>query len=147
MRVYVSDEHIVQLLTLHPLFLYDENISKDANEHLVNCFPLRNWSTIVNWDEISHRELDWMSVSNDEAVEWASSTLAGRCSLGLLLYNPSQPCIAGSFRLVIDVLDQLIWKAPGPRVLFGVDRIADGKLCFSNGIIEYDGKGKLFANI
>ena len=64
---------------------------------------------------------------------------------GLLLYSPSQPCLIGTYEFMIRNLDILVWKAPGNRILFGVNQTHQGNVRFTKGIIEYNGVGTLFA--
>ena len=110
-------------------------------------FPLRTWATIVDWDDLeSTTTLAWNQLSDDEAVEWAMTTTAGQCSLGLLLYDGEQPCLVGPLAFMVRHLDELVWGAPGSRILFGVNRDDDGQILFTNGLIEFNGKGELFGN-
>lgn len=90
--------------------------------------------------------LKWMAASDDETALWASITIAGQCPFGLLLLDREQPCLIGGFDFMIRNLDTLVWKAPGCRILFGVHRDNEGRIEFTTGVVEFDGKDKLFAS-
>lgn len=147
MNDYVDAEHIRRFMDTGEIEALDSKISREAERHLVHAFPLRNWSTIVDWDKVPSMTLNWTQVQDDEAIAWAMNTSAGSCSWGLLLFRPDQRCLIGPFEFVFRHLDALVWKAPGCRVLFGVDRDENGKISFGNGVIEFNGKGELFATI
>ena len=144
---YVDAKHIRAFIEIGQMESLDSTTSKDAERHLERSFPLRNWSTIIDWDKVPSTTLEWNKVSDDEAVAWAMSTTIGQCSYGLLLYDPEQPCLIGGLETMVRNLDELVWKAPGCRILFGVDRDESGKVVFGRGAIEFNGKGELFATI
>lgn len=142
---FVDAEHIRSLVEAGNLKLLDSATSKDAERHLERSFPLRNWSTIIDWDKLPSTKLDWNKVSDDEAVAWAMTATVGKCSFGLLLFDPEQPCLIGPIEFMVRNLDELVWKAPGCRILFGVEVNENGKIAFGDGVIEFNGKGELFA--
>ena len=142
---YVDDEHIRSFIESGKVDRLDSTVSTDAERYLEQSFPLRNWATIINWDKIPSTTLEWNKVSDDEAVAWAMSTTICRCTYGLLLYDAGQPCLIGTVETMIRNLDALVWKAPGCRILFGVDRDENGRIVFGLGAIEFNGKGELFA--
>ncbi len=145
MSYHVDSEHIQALIEQGFVKCLSCDVSAEAERYLESMFPLRVSMTLVSWDRLAHKSLNWMDASDDEAAKWASSTLSGIMPYGLLLYNPSQPCLIGTLDFMIRNLDTLVWKAPGSRILFGVDLDSEGTLQFSRGIIEYNGVDKLFA--
>ena len=123
-----------------------ELLPATAEEHLQANFPMRSHTTIVDWPELPSKVLQWNNTTDDDAVDWAMTTTAGRQEFGLLLYAGDQPCLLGDFPIMIRSFDELVWTAPGCRLLFGVNRTDDGSIEFSSGIIEFNGKGELFAS-
>lgn len=147
MGTYIDADHIREMLETGQVESLPPSVSKTAEIFLVDRFPLRQATTIVDWDSLPSTVLQWNQVSDDEAVAWiVSKTLAGRCDDGLLLYSPSQPCLIGTIDFMIRHLDQLVWKAPGCRLLFGVKRSGDS-VEFTAGLVEFNGKGELFASV
>ena len=145
---YVKAEHIRVFIENGDIECLDSSVSSNAEKHLEQAFPLRTWATIVDWDDLeSTTTLAWNQLSDDEAVEWAMTTTAGQCSLGLLLYDGEQPCLVGPLAFMVRHLDELVWGAPGSRILFGVNRDDDGQILFTNGLIEFNGKGELFGTV
>jgi len=144
---YTDAEHIQEFIASGKVECLASDISEAAERHLELSFPFRKSSTIIDWDSLPSSKLHWNTVSDDETAVWAASTLAGQCSYALLLFSPTQPCLLGTFDFMIRNLDELVWKAPGNRILFGVNRNDFGEVKFSNGIIEFNGKGELFASI
>ena len=144
MELHVDHEHIQVFLRNGNVERLDETVSDEAEKHLERVFPLRIRSTVVDWDKIPSTELKWNTVSDDEAVRWALTTTAGRCEFGLLLFSGKQPCLIGALEFMVRHLDELVWRAPGSRILFGVDRTENGRIQFTGGLIEYNGKGELF---
>jgi len=144
---YSDAEHIRQFVLDGAVTPFPPGISRLASVHLENLFPLRLATSIVNWDAIENTSLEWSTATDDEAVNWSASTLAGQCNFGLLLYSPSEPCLVGKFKFMIRHLDELVWKSPGCRLLFGVDVLADEEIRFTSGLIEFDGKSTLYGAI
>ncbi len=141
---YIDAEHISKLVSESVVVPRDPTVAALAEAHLHKNFPLRDWSTIVDWPKLPSSMLDWVNASDDEAIQWALSTAAGQHPKALLLYSGDQPCLVGDFEAMIRHLDELVWKAPGSRIVFGVDEAEDGTLVFTNGLIEFNGKGELF---
>lgn len=146
MENYVDAEHIQKLIESNEMVCLDSNVSQLAERHLKQSFPLGIAGTIVDWTRVPCTMLKWNTVSDDDTVRWASATMAGKCSFGLLFFTSSQPCLIGPFDLMLKNLDELVWKAPGCRILFGVERNG-GIVLFTRGIIEFNGRGELFASI
>jgi hypothetical protein len=144
---YVDDDHIRAFLANGKVERLDSQTSFEAKRHLENTVPLRNWSTIIDWNQVPSTVLNWMNTSDDEALVWGRNTIAGQCPLGLLLYASDQPCLVGSLEFMLTHLDELVWKAPGCRILFGVNRDESGRILFGDGLIEFDGKCKLIATV
>lgn len=145
-EAYVDADHIRAFVEAGSAQILDSLVSAQAEHHLEQSFPLRLFSTIIDWDKVPSTTLNWTQVSDDNAVAWAMTTAAGRSQFGLLLYNPRQPCLIGPIEFMVRHLDELVWGAPGCRVLFGVTRIHSGEVVFGPGVIEFNGKGELFAN-
>ena len=145
MNEYINDEHVRKLMLEGNLDKYPATVSAKAEEYLKQSFPWNTRTTtwILNWDAIPSKRLRWSEATDDETMKWVMDTAAGRCSLGLLLYTAEQPCLVGDFEFLVRHLDELVWKAPGNRLLFGVDRSLDGELVFEHGVIELNGKGDL----
>jgi hypothetical protein len=148
-RIFVDDPHIQQFVRAGKVDLLDINIAKAADEFLDRYFPMQpiSTTTIIDWKSLPSTMLPWNNVSDDEAYQWAKSTIAGQSTHGLLLFAADQPCIIGEFEFMIKNLDELVWKAPGPRVLYGVYRSDNCTVRFTRGIIEFNGKGELFATV
>lgn len=144
---YVDAEHIRAFINENKVERLDSSISVEAERHLEQSFPLRSWSTIIDWDKVPSATLEWNKVSDEEAVNWAMSTTIGQCEFGLLLYDREQPCLIGPLDFMVRHLDELVWKAAGCRILFGVDRDERRVLTFGKGAIEFNGKGELFATV
>ena len=145
-RNFVDDDHIRQVISDGGISTLDQKVSSLAEQHLLTSFPVRNWSTIVDWNKVPSRTtLHWNQASDAETVDWAKSTLAAKNAFVVLLFTAQQPCLYGSIDLMIQKLDELIWKAPGSRLLFGVECTGQGEFVFGPGIIEYDGRGNLIA--
>jgi len=147
MNNYVDAEHICKFIDDHKVESLDSTISVEAERHLEQSFPLRNWSTIIDWDKVPSTMLEWNKVSDDEAVEWAMTTMIRQYSFGVLIYDSEQPCLIGSIDFMVRHLDELVWKAPGSRILFGANRDESGRVIFGSGVIEFNGKGELFATM
>lgn len=145
MHEYVDAEHIVTMAEEGKVELLDASVSAEANQHLKAKFPLRSWSTIVAWDRIPSSSLAWVKATNDETVEWVMTTSAANSDFGLLLFSPNQRCVIAPLEFMARHLDELVGHAPGCRVVFAVDRDANGKVVFGRGVIEFNGKGELFA--
>ena len=144
---YVDAEHIQDFLSRGDMECLGSEVSASAFNHLSQSHPLHSKSTttVIDWELIESTSIAWNCLSDDETAEWAKTTLAGICPFGLLAYNPTQPCLIGSLDFMVRNLDELVWKAPGCRLLFGVDRTDDGRVTFGRGVIEYDGKEHLYA--
>lgn len=147
MTNYVDAEHIVEFVQSGSLEVLDASVSRQLEIWLERNFPLRDWSTIIDWDRIASTTLQWNQVTDEEAVSWAKATAIGRSTYGVLLYDSDQPCVVGQLDFMIRNLDSLVWKAPGCRILFGAQTNDVGEWEFGNGVIEFNGKGELFATI
>lgn len=145
MNDHVNAEHIRAFLNAGNLEILDSTVSTAAERHLEQSFPLRRFSTIIDWDKIPSAMLDWNTVADEDAVNWAMTTTIGGNTFGLLLFDPNQPCLIGPLDFMLRHLDELVWKAPGCRILFGVERDESGRVHFGNGIVEFNGKRELFA--
>ncbi|MFN9540905.1 MAG: hypothetical protein ACK6A8_16870, partial [Planctomycetota bacterium] len=145
MADYVNAEHIRAFINAGDVEILDSTVSTAAERHLEQSFPLRSYATIIDWDKIPSAMLEWNTVSDEEALNWAMTTTIGENTFGLLLYDPYQPCLIGPLDFMLRHLDELVWKAPGCRFLFGVERDEVGRIIFGNGIVEFNGKGELFA--
>jgi len=145
MNDYVDAEHVCQLMVDGKLEKHPATVAAEAEEYLKTSFPLHTRTTtwVVDWDSIPSTLLCWMKVNDEEARAWAGETVAGRCSLGLLHFSADQPCLVGSFDFLIMHLDELVWQAPGNRLLFGVERKDGGGVLFNRGVIEFNGRGEL----
>ena len=141
----VDAEHIREKLISGELVCLDSSVAQLASRHLTETFPFAPFGTIVDWGRVPSKMLRWMTVSDEDTVVWASDTKAGKCTYGLLLYSPSEPCLLGPFNYMLSNLDELVWGAPGCRVLFGVEQSQE--IVFTDGIIEFNGRGELFASI
>lgn len=145
MNEYVDAEEIVTMAREGRIEILDGSFAAVANQFLEEHFPLRSWSTIVDWDRLPFISLAWNCATNDQAVEWARSTTAANCEYALLLFNPTQRCLIGPLEFMVRHLDELVAHAPGCRILLAVDRSENGNLVFGGGIIEFNGKGELYA--
>lgn len=145
MTSHADAEHIMRMITSGSVVALPAAVSAEAEQHLIRCFPVHSQVTtsIVRWDEVPSSVLRWSSVNDDDAVRWAASTLAGEHTYGLMFFSSDQPCVLGKFDFMIRHLDELVWRAPGNRLLFGVEVGGDGKIVFSDGIIEFNGRGDL----
>lgn len=121
------------------------SVSAEAEEYLKRRFPLHTKTTtrVIDWDVIPSISLQWSDATDDEAEAWARGTLTGRSMFGLLLYCSDQPCLLGKFSFMIRHLDELVWRAPGNRLLFGVEQGDDERVVFNQGVIEFNGQGEL----
>jgi hypothetical protein len=147
MNDYVMAEHIQNLIESQRIERLDSSFAKAAEAHLIRSFPMSSGSTILDWDRIPSRVLSWNTVTDDGAAAWTADTIAGHCTFGLLLFASNQPCLIGPFEFMIRNLDELVWKAPGCRILFGVERNRVGDIEFTRGVVEFNGRGELFASI
>jgi hypothetical protein len=145
MTNYVDAEHIAEFVHSGSLEVLDVSVSRQLEVWLQQNLPLRDWSTIVDWDRVSSTMLQWNQVSDEDAVTWATTTSIRRSPYGVLLFDPDQPCVVGQLDFMIRNLDSLVWKAPGCRILFGAQKNDVGEWEFANGVIEFNGKGELFA--
>ncbi|TWT50067.1 hypothetical protein KOR42_36130 [Thalassoglobus neptunius] len=148
MSSFVDEEHVRGLVHSSGLEVLPAEFAQLAFHYLENHFPIQSMATtsIIDWENVRYKTLDWANSTDDEAALWAKGTLAGKCTLALLVYSETVASVLGPFELMIRNLDTLIWKAPGCRLLLGVERSEDGTLIFTDGIIETDGKGRLFAS-
>jgi hypothetical protein len=146
MEPYVDADHIRALIKSSRLEILDAAVSAEAERHLELFFPLRSWSSVIDWDRLPSSTLNWNQVSDEDALAWAMTTIAGRSPLGLVLYHPEQPCLLGEFEFMVRHFDELVWKAPGCRLLLGVERLPNGNIAFGKGVIEFNGKGELFGS-
>lgn len=144
---YAESEHIQEFIRLGKVEMCELPISQAAHRYLKDEFALRNSNTIVDWGKVIGAVLRWNSVSDEQIYTWASNSIAGECDHGLLLFAENQPCLVGPFQFMIRNFDELVWKAPGNRILFGVNKDESGKVGFTKGIIEFDGKDNLYATI
>jgi len=143
--IYANALHIRELVDSGMLEVLNTSVSKQLEVWLEQYYPLRNWSTIIDWERLNSTVLQWNNASDDETVEWAMGTAIGKFSYGVLMYEAEQPCLLGSLDFMILNLDSLVWKAPGCRILFGALRNESGNIVFGNGAIEFNGNGTLFA--
>jgi hypothetical protein len=147
--MYIDAPHITELIADKLLRALPSVTSKKAFSFLEMNFILstRSTTSVIDWRSTPHTTLDWMGSTDDETISWASKTLAGQCKYGLLPFNPEQACLIGEFEFVIRNLDSLVWKAPGCRILFGVECNHTDHIVFTRGVIEYNGQGRLLATI
>lgn len=147
--MHIEADHIQALIQQGAVRWLDQTVSTAANQFLGQTFPFptQNSTRIIDWNAEPHTKLEWMEATNDETSAWAASTLAGSCATGLLLYSPTEPCLIGSFDFMIRNLDSLVWKAPGQRLLFGVELRSSDEVHFTRGIVEFDGRSTLFATV
>jgi hypothetical protein len=146
-RDYVDADNIRELIARGLVIELGVEVSSQAEEYLTQHFPIRPCSSIVDWDKVPHVRLQWMAASDTEAMTWARSTLAGKCSHGLLLYAVNQRCLIGSIEETIRHLQELVWAAPGPRILFGVNLDTERHVVFTPGIIEFNGIETLLGSV
>jgi hypothetical protein len=145
MDAYVDAEHIRKMLLEGTVQKLSATVSAEAEEYLKHRFPLHAKTTtwVIDWDATPFTSLDWSDATDDEAEAWATGTLAGRSTFGLLIFNSDQPCLLGKFAFMIRHFDELVWAATGNRLLFGVELGNDERVVFNKGVIEFNGKGEL----
>ena len=141
----------MQILKQHIRDLIDKGIvtplppavSHTIEQILVENFPLKEAGGLIDWDRFANSiSCEWMALDDTEAVRWAHLTTAGKHSKAVLFYNSDEPCLLGNFDDVIRNLDSLIWSAPGPRIVIGVDLVTDVPQ-LSKDVIEFNGIDKL----
>lgn len=149
MGSFLDKAHIRDLVQSESLEELPAEFSQLAYCHLIKHVPIQLMATtsIIDWNQVHHKALDWTNSSDDEVAMWSKDTLAGKCLLGLLFYSETDPCVLGPFEFMIRNFDTLIWGYPGCKLLFGVDKSENGTLIFSDGIIETDGNTHLFATL
>src|SRR6056297_3514229 len=59
MDEYVNAEHIRAFTDDGSVEILDSTISAEAERHLERSFPLRSWSTIIDWDKLPSTMLEW----------------------------------------------------------------------------------------
>lgn len=145
MNEYVDDELVRQLMAEGNIKKLPAIVSAEAEEYLGSYFPLNSKSTtwIVDWESIPSNHFRWAEATDDETMAWVGKTAAGHCLFGLLYFNSEQPCLLGSLEFLIKHLDELVWKAPGNRLLFGAEQESDGGILIKPGVIEFNGRGEL----
>lgn len=149
MNDYVDDELVRQLMADGNIRKLPAMVSAEAEEYLRSNFPLNTKMTtwIVDWNSIPFKFLHWAEANDDETLTWIDEVPGDRSLLGLLYFNSEQPCLVGSLEFLIKHLDELVWKAPGNRLLFGVERKSDGGIVFKPRVIEFNGRGELRGSI
>lgn len=146
---YTEDDDIKRLLLSGDVRAYPASLSKRAFSHLAAVYPLNSMATttILDWPKINHLELKWCEFDDDEVFSWTRGTLLKSHSFGLLVYSEFSDCLFGKLSFVMKNLDILTSCAPGPRLVFAVDVLADDVIVFTHGILETNGLDRLFAPI
>lgn len=94
---------------------------------------------------------DRQAMSNDDLLSLTmglgtatiNATCAGRRTYGLLMFSSDQPCLIAKLDVIMRRLDELVWRAPGNRLLFGVERDIENCIVFGSGVIEFNGRDEL----
>jgi hypothetical protein len=146
-RDYTEADHIQAFIDAGSLTRCSALIASEAESFLKTNFPLSQFTTtkIIEWTQVPSDELNWAAASDDEAAAWAGTTAAGKCSHALVVFSSRLPCLLGTLDFVIRHLDEILWMAPGQRLVYGVKTKEDQSVEFTRGIIEFDDKGKLLA--
>ena len=143
----VDEKHIQELINSGNARTLGEQFSARA-EAMLSSLPLAISGGILDWSQIPNAdELEWKYATDNELVEWAKRTTAGQHQYGLILYNSNEPCIIAPFEFAIRKFDEFVWKAPGPRLLYGVSFCNEDHIEISNDVIEFDGQGVLYGSM
>lgn len=121
--MYVAAEHVQELIESEGFTLLPPSISAALDTFLSDQFE-EEWSqnrSLADWaNGRGGRVFAWAAVDDRSLLTSLYNAGFGRRPWAVLLYNASEPCIAGSFDAMVLHLDELVWKAPGLRVLLAV---------------------------
>jgi hypothetical protein len=93
---------------------------------------------------------DWRSIGavelhldRDDLEQEIASTPFGRCEHAFFMFGPAEPGIVAPSREVIEDVDLLSWKAPGPKFFCGV-RAGEEWTVLVEAFGAYDGADHLY---
>jgi hypothetical protein len=143
--MYIDRPWVRELIEAGTLSVLPTSVSQEIERVLMTAFPTKAWGSGIDWAQIpGNVTCNWMELKNEEVLDWAMATTAGTHSRGVMFYNSDEPCLYGDFAEVVGNLDALVAGAPGPRLIFGADRVAEERPIISRDVIEYNGVDKLF---
>ena len=122
-------------------------VSANVAALLVARLESLRWSpsgTGLDWVSVNNTEANFEKLKNDEILDWIQTTAFKDDTHLIFLFDPGEPCIACDLQSGILMVDQVFWKAPGRRFIFGAK--LDGTLQPEfNHIAEYNGSNLLVA--
>lgn len=141
MTTYVRHEHLQELIRAGVASVVPANVCDDFARFLATLPWL---GTGLDWSKLPPACSLSLSSKSAEAVDdWLRRTRAGRQPYLIAFFSEGQPGIAIATRKALRHLDEIFWKAPGRRFMFGAHRHEEQWQPAFQDFLEYDGGERL----
>jgi hypothetical protein len=135
--------HIAELFTTHQLELGNSELAQELDARL----SLLPWSvTSILWHQIDGcavTDLDKLETNEREMAAFLTVSGFAKCPVAAALLTPTEPPILGAPAVVFSHLDEMFWKYPGPRFVFGCTKSSEPPKPVANVLAQYGGTGEL----
>jgi hypothetical protein len=119
--MYVEAEHVQKWVTEHGARVLAVAQSRMFTLQLEGL-PWNSAGNGLNWPALPSRTVD---LDQPTAREELGTSRLARHDWVFALYTPDEPGVLAPFAAAVDSLDELYWKASGPRYLCGADLVDD----------------------
>jgi len=137
--MYVEAEHVRNWVTEH-----GARVPAVAQSRLFTLqlegLPWNSAGNGLNWQALPSRTVD---LARPQARDELATARLARHDWVFLLYVPDEPGLLAPYADAVDALDELYWKASGPRYLCGADLVDDAARLAVEDLAEYDGLQRL----
>jgi hypothetical protein len=134
--------HLLPLIENGGFSLLSNAVSRQLEEHLLT---LRWVGQHIDFGHI--KTSTEISVSDfGIAIEQLKKTAFGGHAFALAFFSAEDSVVAGPFDLMIRNMDEIFWKTPGTRFVFGSDKRGDEWIPAFDDFAEYNGDGSLIVS-
>ncbi len=137
MKTYVHDEHLQELIRAGVASLAPASVCDEFGTFLATLPWLGaglDWSKLPGACSLSLTDL-----KTEAGDHWIRRTRAGRQPYLIAFFSEGQPGLAVATTEALRYLDEIFWKAPGGRFMFGARRHDGQWLPRFEDFLEYDG--------
>lgn len=143
--MYIEEPHIKKLIASEEVVVISEQVGINF-EKSISQMPWNLIGTGLDWGRLRGVEFKYTNDSVLQLLEWLRRTSLRADSHLIFFFDPGDPVIAAPISFGVKIIDQVFWKKPGRRHMFGADMSENFKPKFTH-IIEYDGADRLTATV
>lgn len=140
--MYIGQTHLREWVQAGRATIVTAEVAQEFADY-IESLPWLIAGTYPAWDRIPHATFRWDGLEDDEVAARATNAKVARHGHLLALYTLGEPALLVRYEDGIRNIDELYWRAPGPRYMCGADwDDAELTLCCGD-FLEYDGGGQL----